>query len=247
MRHRSSPDWHAVRIGGVLAFAGSLGYFAWRYATSFGEPIDPASPILRPVAINVALFTLFAGHHSLFARARFKSLVEARVPEGLERSVYVWIASALFAIVAIFWQPVPGVFWHVTGAASRLFLLGPLAGVAIALAASRSFSARALAGLTREPSAAASSPNAASVEDSATRPSDRGPYAVVRHPLYVAVLLAVWPVATMTGTRLCFAILTTIYVLVAMPFEERDLRAAWGAGYDDYARRVRARLVPFVY
>jgi protein-S-isoprenylcysteine O-methyltransferase Ste14 len=245
MLHRSSHDWRAVRIGGLLAFAGSLGFFAWRYATAFGEPIDPTAPVLRPVAINAALFTVFASHHSLFARQRFKSFVEARVPEGLERPVYVWTASALFAVVAIFWQPVPGVFWEVTGAAGRLFLLGPIAGAALVLAASRHFSARALAGLARERRSAGASPNAPAVE--ATRPSDRGPYAVVRHPLYVAVLLAVWPVATMTGTRLTFAILTTIYVLVAMPFEERDLRAAWGAGYDDYARHVRARLVPFVY
>jgi protein-S-isoprenylcysteine O-methyltransferase Ste14 len=42
-------------------------------------------------------------------------------------------------------------------------------------------------------------------------------------------------------------LLFTIYVLVAIPLEERDLSRGFGKSYDDYARRVRYRLVPGVY
>ena len=66
-----------------------------------------------------------------------------------------------------------------------------------------------------------------------------GPYALVRHPIYFGWLLIVWPAPTMTGTRLVFAIVSTLYLGLAVPFEERDLRRLFGPAYDAYARRVK--------
>jgi protein-S-isoprenylcysteine O-methyltransferase Ste14 len=74
-----------------------------------------------------------------------------------------------------------------------------------------------------------------------------GWYAIVRHPIYFAWLLMVWPVSIMTGTRLVFAGVSTLYLCAAIPFEERDLGRTFGSAYDAYAARVRARLVPFIY
>jgi protein-S-isoprenylcysteine O-methyltransferase Ste14 len=82
-------------------------------------------------------------------------------------------------------------------------------------------------------------------EDSAL--ADRGPYRLVRHPLYLAILLLLWAVPVMTNTRLLFAVLNTVYVVVAIPFEERDLRRSFGAEYERYAQRVRSRVLPGVY
>ena len=74
-----------------------------------------------------------------------------------------------------------------------------------------------------------------------------GPYALVRHPIYFGWLLIVWPAPTMNGTRLVFAIVSTLYLGLAVPFEERDLRRLFGPAYDAYARRVRWRIVPGLY
>jgi len=75
-----------------------------------------------------------------------------------------------------------------------------------------------------------------------------GPYAIVRHPLYFGALFYVaatslvlgswWGLATLPLVAFGFA----IRILV----EEKALREGL-QGYDDYAHRVRWRLVPFVW
>jgi protein-S-isoprenylcysteine O-methyltransferase Ste14 len=75
-----------------------------------------------------------------------------------------------------------------------------------------------------------------------------GPYAIVRHPMYLGALFY------MAATSL---VLGSWWGLVTMPFlallfgirigvEEQTLRMGLD-GYDDYARRVRWRLVPFIW
>jgi protein-S-isoprenylcysteine O-methyltransferase Ste14 len=75
----------------------------------------------------------------------------------------------------------------------------------------------------------------------------RGPYRWVRHPIYLGFLLAVWLPASMTGDRLWFAMLTTAYLVAAIPLEERTMRRRLGADYQGYRDRVRWRLLPGVY
>ena len=51
----------------------------------------------------------------------------------------------------------------------------------------------------------------------------------------------------MTMTRFVFACVSGLYLLAAIPFEEGSLRATTEGAYDDYARRVKWKLVPGVY
>jgi protein-S-isoprenylcysteine O-methyltransferase Ste14 len=77
---------------------------------------------------------------------------------------------------------------------------------------------------------------------------DTGPYAIVRHPIYVAGFLIV------AGTPLALGSLwALIPVAVASPtlivrtaFEDRLLQDELG-GYKVYASRVRYKLVPWVW
>ncbi len=77
---------------------------------------------------------------------------------------------------------------------------------------------------------------------------DTGPYRIVRHPIYTALLSAALWLALDKGTvwSLCgFALLTTGYFMKAR-IEERFLKQELGTdAYGAYARRV-AMLVPFV-
>ena len=73
-----------------------------------------------------------------------------------------------------------------------------------------------------------------------------GPYGWVRHPIYLGWMLLVFGVGTMTMTRLVFAVVSSVYILIAIPFEERTIRAS-SPGYAEYMRRVRWKLVPHVY
>jgi protein-S-isoprenylcysteine O-methyltransferase Ste14 len=167
-----------------------------------------------------------------------KAWLARHVAPHLERTTYVWVASLLFALTSLAWQPVPGRLWQVTGPAAWVLTALPLLGVVIALAAARHLDVFDLAGL-RQAFAAPRPPRESLV--------DTGLYGLVRHPIYLGWLCLVWPTPDMTGTHFAFAAISTSYLALAVPIEERTLRAAFGAEYDAYRRKVRWRMVPFVY
>jgi protein-S-isoprenylcysteine O-methyltransferase Ste14 len=63
-------------------------------------------------------------------------------------------------------------------------------------------------------------------------------YRLVRHPLYAGFIIAFWAIPEMTAGHLLFAIGMTIYILIAIPYEERDLVGALGGDYESYRGRV---------
>lgn len=224
-RFMSSFVW----AGGVL-FVGALTYCGYSYAV----PWSYAGPVRLPSAgIDALLFSVFALHHSLFAREPVKRWLSAAVPETLLRSVYVWLASLLLLGVCLAWAPVGGAVYAHHGVAAVGHAALQAAGMLIIAMAVRTIDPLELAGIRRHPAA-----------DSL---QIVGPYRWVRHPLYSGWLLLTFGAAHLTGDRLIFAGISTLYLLVAMPFEERSLRSSFGQAYDDYARHVRYRLIPYVY
>jgi protein-S-isoprenylcysteine O-methyltransferase Ste14 len=75
-----------------------------------------------------------------------------------------------------------------------------------------------------------------------------GPYAIVRHPLYFGALFYVAATSLVLGSwwGLATVPLVALGLAIRIGIEERALREGL-EGYDDYARRVRWRLVPFVW
>jgi len=69
---------------------------------------------------------------------------------------------------------------------------------------------------------------------------DEGPYARVRHPRYVAVLLGIVAAALFTDFLATYILIpVTAAGLAAIAwFEERELASRFGAGYEEYRRRV---------
>jgi protein-S-isoprenylcysteine O-methyltransferase Ste14 len=226
-----------VLLGGA-AFVASLLYFAYAYLSRFGNPVDPAAPILRPVLVNVALFTAFAAHHSTFARMSAKRRMAKLVSPAYERSVYVWGSSLLFGAVCVLWQPVPGAAWQVQGALVPFVLAVEVGGGLLSILAARRLDVLELAGL-RQAAAEAPAP--------APMLMRTGPYGIVRHPVYLGWLIFVWLTPALTGTRLVFAAVSTVYLAVAVVFEEKDLAQLFGPSYADYKREVRWKMVPFLY
>ncbi len=51
----------------------------------------------------------------------------------------------------------------------------------------------------------------------------------------------------MTGTRAAFAVISTAYLMLAIPLEERGLIETFGHDYDRYRQHVRSRMIPWVY
>jgi protein-S-isoprenylcysteine O-methyltransferase Ste14 len=222
-----------VWAGGAL-FVGSLAACAYAYGVVWAAPgTGSRFGVLAALAADSLLFAIFALHHSLFARDRAKDLVARIVPPPLVRSVYVWTASALLLAVVLLWQPVGGDLYAVAGWPRIALAALQLAGVwFIARSVSR-IDPLELAGITQ-----GSRPDALQIA---------GPYRLVRHPLYLGWILIVFGAAHMTGDRIAFAAISTAYLVVAIPWEERSLRRVFGAAYADYQRAVRWRVIPFVY
>ena len=77
---------------------------------------------------------------------------------------------------------------------------------------------------------------------------DTGPYAIVRHPMYTAVmvLLLVTPVALGSWWAVigAFAYYTIFYFRIR---NEEEVLLRELPGYEDYRARVRYRIIPFIW
>ena len=51
----------------------------------------------------------------------------------------------------------------------------------------------------------------------------------------------------MTFVVLAFAVIRSIYLVVAVPWEERSLERAFGDAYERYKERVRWRMIASIY
>ena len=246
---RASAGGRAFAVIGGLLFAASLVYFLVRYRDfppsllrSFGGQVgESAGPwttqAWAAVTADVLLFTMFALHHSVFARTGIKGFVSARVSGALERTTYVWLSSLLFLLTLWAWVPVPGALWEVTGAGAWGLHAGYAAGLILTGVAASALDPLELAGIRQ----------AFGWHHPAGELSTTGAYGLVRHPIYLGWVLIVWSVPVMTGTRLVFAVVSTFYLVVAVPLEERQMRRTLGEAYDDYARIVRWRILPGIY
>jgi protein-S-isoprenylcysteine O-methyltransferase Ste14 len=74
-----------------------------------------------------------------------------------------------------------------------------------------------------------------------------GPFRVVRHPIYLGWMLLVFATPTMTAGRLVFAVISSLYLILAIPWEESSLVVGHGDRYREYQRQVRWRVLPGVW
>jgi len=232
--------WLALAWTGAALFGVSLLYGAYSYAVLFERRTARVSwP--AALACDAALFSTFALHHSLFARLGLKAAMARWVPPALERSVYTWVASLLFLAVCAWWQPIAVTLyaldqpWRAAGYAVQCV------GIIVTIRSSARLDVLDLAGVRQVQRARdGTAPRHVALETD-------GVYGFVRHPLYFAWILLVFGTPVMTATRLAFAVLSTAYLAIAIPWEERSLIHVFGADYHEYRRRVRWRMLPGIY
>jgi methanethiol S-methyltransferase len=231
----------AFASAGAVLFALSLLYFLYSYLVRFGGPADGRATALRAIGIDVLLFTAFAAHHSLLARTPLKNRIQRMLPSGLERSTYTWVASVLFLMVCGWWQPVPGELYRLTGVSAWPGFAMQALGIVLTARSSARLDVLDLAGVR---------PVLRARRSEGTAPvhlETRGLYGFVRHPLYFGWVLFVFGAPHMTLTRFVFATVSTMYLALAIPLEERSLIHAFGADYRAYQQKVRWRMIPGVY
>ena len=223
--------WFLVTLLYTIGFVGNL-----LVPRSIDYPQGLAAP--WAVAINSFLLATFGVQHSVMARPAFKRWWITIVPRHLERSTFVLVTNVLFAGLFFFWQSIPGTVWEVTSLPVQIAvwcLFG--AGLVVALLSTFLIDHFELFGVRQV---------LAAVRGQECLPPTfhvRGLYRYVRHPLMLGFLTAFWATPHMTHGHLLFASGITIYVLIALRLEERDLRQFHGDAYQAYQQRV-PMLVP---
>lgn len=216
----------------LIAFCGNL---------HVPRSVDVGAGGAWPVAVlvDLALLTLFAVQHSVMARRAWKERLARVLPSAVERSTFVVATCVALALLFWLWRPIPEpAVWRIDAPAGRallwiVFALGWMLvlGSTFLIDHFELFGLRQVhARLTRRP---------------LPPPRFRTPllYRHVRHPLYLGLLLGFWAAPVMTAGHLLFAAGATVYILVGIGFEERDLVAQFGERYRRYRQEV-GMLIP---
>ena len=197
----------------------------------------PPTPLALAIAIDLGLLTLFGVSHSLMARPWFKERWARIVSVPMERSTYVLVASLMLALVLWQWRSLPAVVWDVQSEAVRtsIWILSAC-GLLLVAVSTFLIDHADLFGLRQVWCHARNRPYVP------TPFRERGLYKFVRHPLMLGFFVWFWATPSLSVGRLIFALGMTVYIVIGVALEERDLSRALGDSYRDYRRRVRAFL-----
>jgi len=214
----------ALLLGGgsLLLFGGFL------LGLDLGIVHLAGDPAVR-LPVDTGLCALFFVQHSVMLRRGFREHLARFVARHRHGALYAVLSGLALAALVLLWQRTGTVLY----AAAGMWRWG-LHGVQLLALSSVLWGWRALGGF-----------DPLGVSALATRAPEtvppltlRGPYRWVRHPLYLAFLVATWTTPVLTTDRLLFNVLWTAWIILGCVLEERDLLALHGEAYRAYQRRV---------
>ena len=235
-----------VFVYGVVAyliFFASFLYLAG-FLTNMVVPKTIDSGVVEPfwqsLLVNLILLTIFALQHSVMARPGFKAWWVRIIPNAIERSTYVLLSSLALFLLYYYWQPMTSMVWQVEHEIARIVLWGLFAfGVLIVFLSTFMIGHFELFGLKQVLNHF--------LGKGQITPFFRSPgfYQLVRHPIMTGFIIAAWATPDMSQGHFVFALVSTLYILVALRFEENDLLNSLGEAYKSYQERV-PQLIPFI-
>ncbi len=206
------------------------------------KTIDAGSSPLAgaPAAlVNIGLLLLFGIQHTIMARKGFKDALTKVLPRAMERSTYVLTTVVVLVLMYHYWIPMDGVVWSVTSPLwAGILLVLYFAGLVLIFVSTFLMNHFEFFGLLQG--------WLSFKQKELPPPTFHTPslYKIVRHPLYVGWIIAFWATSHMTVGHLLLASIWTIYIFVALGYEERDLIAVFGDKYRDYMAKTPA-ILPF--
>jgi len=236
-----------VLIYGVLSYALFCAVFVYfiGFVSGVGVPKALSTQSIEyssyALVVNIGLLLIWGVQHSVMARGWFKEMVSSVVPHQVERSTYVLASSLVLAVLMFFWQPMNGIVWQLTNKTVvtmvwSVFVLGWV----LALLSTFLTDHFDLFGLRQT--------WLFFVNKTYTQVKfkERLFYYWVRHPMMLGLIVVFWSLPTMTVGHLVFSIGMSVYVLIGVYFEEKDLARTLGRSYTDYQQRT-ARILPKIY
>jgi len=229
-----------IFLGDVSAFAPN---YLWAWFPSktidLSPPLTVAESVYEPnasvLARDMFLLLLFAVQHSAMARPAFKRAVSQFVPAFLEQSLYMIASAGTLHLLMSCWTPIvkPLYTTYLLPASAKLFPLAYVAGVALAFLHVGMIGFRSLF-LVPKPA------------EEVTPFSEGFLAQVSRHPAFLGFLIMLWAHPVMTYGHFIFSVAMTVYIFLAIQFEERDLESRYGEAYVAYKRRT-PMLIPTRY
>ena len=231
----------------AIAYLIFLGSFMYAVAFVGNIPGVPktinsglAAPVVQGLIANLLVLGAFAIQHSVMARPAFKRWWGQFVPQPMERSTYVLLASLLLILLFVVWQPFPQSIWTVENPIGKALLTGLFwVGWLTVLCSTFMINHFELFGLKQ----AIARHQAATTPPSLTT---RYLYQFVRHPIMLGFIIAFWATPVMSQGHLLFAVTTTAYIFIGIALEEHDMVAIFGGAYRAYRARV-PMIFPFKF
>ncbi|MBM3737458.1 MAG: isoprenylcysteine carboxylmethyltransferase family protein [Acidobacteria bacterium] len=228
MRLLALPYWFACVSVGMASIVYLVLFLAnWRVPVTVDQGFRTYLGESEALMANLPLLAAFGVQHSLLAR-RF---VKAWVPAWFHRATYWLTSGAVLFWIFLRWEPLPSYVWDHRGSWAGMLMNGlALAGGGLVLWSVVATGAADFLGLRtvlcwiRQ------------VDPPAARLTTDGPYRWIRHPMMLGTLLVLWCGEELTRGRALFAGFMTLYVVIAVFFEERDLERTFGEKYVGYKR-----------
>ena len=216
-----------------VTFLYSIGFVGNLFVPKSIDTGPLAASMTRAAIMNVILLSIFAIQHSVMARPEFKRIWTRFVPTAIERSTYVLLSSLALALLFWQWRPMADVVWDVQNSVGVYALWAVFAlGWGMVLVSTYLINHFDLFGLRQVYLYSKSE------EYTPVGFKEVFLYKIVRHPMMLGFIIAFWATPRMTYGHLLFAIVTTIYILVAIQLEERNTGEAHGEEYKAYRDRV---------
>lgn len=201
----------------------------FRKTIDSGQNTNPVTAVM----MDISLLALFGLQHSLMARQTFKSLATRFIVKPAERSLFVLCTSVCLWMLFWQWRPLGMFLWSfASGPISVFFLVLYGFGWLIVILSTFLIDHFDFTGLRQAYLYLSGRPY---------RPVEFKQhffYRIVRHPMMLGLLICFWATPKMSLGHLLFSTGMTLYILVGLIFEERDLLKSFGETYLRYRREV---------
>jgi len=190
------------------------------------------------LCLDALLCLMFFVHHSVMIRKSFRQKLDRFIPSQYDSAFFAIVAGFVLLMMLVFWQE--SSYTIATAHGPLYWLLRSiyflsLAGFMWGLWSLGEFDPFGIIPILN---------HLRGTKKTAMPFIVRGPYHLVRHPLYILFILMFWSYPILTLDRLLFNVLCTTGMVIGTVLEERDLVAAFEDDYLAYQQRV-PMLIPY--